>query len=105
MQETIFVCLRCFARSADPAVYRHPRSAVAGYEAETGEPLCQGCVDVAQVQALRRGWHVAGTTTWRLNDTLQGCTTPWRKDLYAACVVEVDGFFDGAPTVLDLRLK
>lgn len=48
MSQDIFVCLWCAAVSDDPAVYRHPLGALGGYDAETGEPLCEGCVDAAQ---------------------------------------------------------
>jgi len=48
MSEGIFVCLWYFAVSDDPAVYWHPLDALGGYDADTGEPLCEGCVDTAR---------------------------------------------------------
>jgi len=48
MSEEIFVCLWCFAVSDDPADSRYPLGALGGYDADTGEPLCEGCVDAAR---------------------------------------------------------
>lgn len=47
MSETTFICWWCSAMSDDPQEYEYPMSALGGYDAETGQPLCDGCVDAA----------------------------------------------------------
>jgi hypothetical protein len=53
MSEDFFVCPWCWELSDYPAVHRHPLDACAGYDAETGEPLCEGCVEAAREEEQR----------------------------------------------------